>query len=181
MQSARTSRIVAFMTQPNLDIPPAPWTLHGAALLFLDRDNCGKIGARVWVNYTDSPVGAYNEMAFAIFTRRGVRVLEMPVTLERSMICGRAIWGFPKTLENIEYSMSRNRVMVRHRGATVRARISRFSFPIKLRAWTIQTLDGANVRVPISIRGRVHFAARGRKLGVCLRDFELTVWVPEKL
>ena len=181
MQCARTSRIVAFMTQPNLDIPPAPWTLHGAALLFLDRDNGGKIGARVWVHYTDSPVGAYDEMAFAVLTKRGVRVLEMPVTLERSMIGGRAIWGFPKTLENIEYSMLRNRVAVRHRGQTIRARISQFSFPIKLRAWTIQTLDGANVRVPISIRGRVHFAARGRKLGVFIRDFELVVAPPEKI
>ena len=169
------------MTHDFPKILDAPWTLHGESIAFLDRDETGKIGVRAFVCYADSPVGAYNEMAFAVLTTRGVRVTQMPVTLEHSMIGGRAIWGFPKTLESIEYSMLRNRVVVRHRGATIRARISAFSFPIKLRAWTIQTLDDENVRVPISIRGRVHFASRGRKLGACLRDFELTVFAPEKL
>ena len=170
----------AFMTHDFSQIPPAPWTLHGESLAFLARDETGKIGVRAFVCYADSPVGAYNEMAFAVLTTRGVRVTQMPVTLEHSMIGGRAIWGFPKTLESIEYSMLRNRVVVRHRGATIRSRISAFSFPIKLRAWTIQTLDGTTVRVPISIRGRVHFAWLGHKLGVLLRDFELVVAPPEK-
>ena len=172
---------LAFMTHDSSKIPPAPWILHGESIAFLHRDENGQIGVRAFVHYTDSPVGAYNEMAFAILTSRGVRVTQMPVTLEESMIGGRAIWGFPKTLEHIEYSMLRNRVCVRFRNTSIRARVSRFSFPLKLRAWTIQTMDGANVRVPIAIRGRVFFAWRGRQLGACLRDFELTVWVPEKL
>lgn len=169
---------IAFMT-PNF--PNAPWHLRGDAFAFLSRDASGKFGVRAFVRYADSPVGAYNEMAFAVLTRRGVRVTEMPVTLETSMIGGRAIWGFPKTLEHIEYSMSRNRVVVGFRGRRIVARLSRFSFPIKLRAWTIQTLDGQNVRVPIALRGRVSFAWRGRKLGACMRNFELTVFAPEPL
>lgn len=171
----------AFMTHDFSEIPPAPWTLHGESLAFLHRDETGKIGVRAFVHYIDSPVGAYHEALFAVLTKRGVRVTQMPVTLERSMIGGRAIWGFPKTLENIEYSMFENRVVVRFRNATIHARLSHFSFPIKLRAWTIQTLEGEDVRVPIAIRGRVFFAWRGRKLGVCLRDFELMVFAPEKL
>ena len=169
------------MTHDFPKILDAPWTLHGESIAFLDRDETGKIGVRAFVKYVDSPVGAYNEMAFAVLTKRGARVLKMPVTLQRSMIGGREIWGFPKSLEHIEYSMSQNRVAARYRGQTIIARVSRFSFPLKMRAWTIQTLDGQDVRVPIALSGRVHFAWRGRKLGACLCDFELTVFAPEKL
>lgn len=163
------------------NFPNAPWHLRGDTFAFLCRDASGKFGVRAFVRYADSPVGAYNEMAFAVLTRRGVRVTEMPVTLETSMRGGRAIWGFPKSLEQIEYSISRHRVVVGFRGRQIVARLSRFSLPIKLNAWTVQTLNGAEVRVPISVSGRAHLAFVGKRLAVYLDEFSLTVFAPEKL
>lgn len=167
------------------EIVPAPWKLRASSLIFLDRvlDERGKtrFGVRAFVCYAQSPVGAYNEMATAILTIRGPRVTQMPVTLRASMISGRANWGFPKTLEEIEYSKSARRVVVGFRGRTIRARISRFSFPLKMRGFTVQTLDSVLVRVPICVEGRAHFAFAGKRFGVFLEDFALTVFAPEHL
>lgn len=171
----------AFMTPENLETVPPPWTLRGDAFAFCDRVLDRRLGVRAFVCYTQSPVGAYNEMATATLTKRGPSVVEMPVTLAASMIGGRANWGYPKTLEHIEWTRKGNRVLVQARGKMVRARISRFMFPILVRAWTSQNLNGIWIRAPFEIKGRAHFAFVGRRLGVFIEDFTMTVWAPEKL
>ena len=167
------------MTPENLETVPPPWTLRGDALIFIDRVLDHRLGVRAFVCYTQSPVGTYNEMASAILTKRGPSVVEMPVTLEASMIGGRENWGYPKTLERIEWKRDANRVLVGARGKTVRARISRFSLPIFIKAWTTQNLNGVWIRAPFQIAGRAHFAFVGRRLGVFVEDFTMTVWAPE--
>lgn len=169
----------AFMTPENLEIAAPPWTLRGDAFVFCDRVLDGHLGVRAFVCYARSPVGAYNEMASAVLTQRGPSIKEMPVTLAASMTGGRQNWGYPKTLESIEWTRGGNRVLVGARGRIVRARISRFSFPIFARAWTAQNLNGVWVRAPFQIAGRAHFAFVGRRLGVFVEDFTMTVFAPE--
>ncbi len=169
------------MSHQNPKVVPAPWTLRGDAFAFVDRVLERRIGVRAFVHYTHSPVGAYNEMASAVLTRRGVSVIEMPVTLLSSMIGGRENWGYPKTLESIEWARNDKRVLVRFRNRNIRARLSRFSFPISAKAWTVQNLDGNQVRAPLQISGRTHFALVGKRLGVFVEDFTMTVFAPEKL
>ncbi len=166
------------MTHENLEIASPPWTLRGDAFAFCDRVLNGLLCVRAFVCYTQSPVGAYNEMASAVLTKRGPSVEEMPVTLEASMLGGRANWGYPKTLERIEWTRDGNRVLVRARNRTARARISRFSIPISVKAWTAQKLNGVWVRAPFQIAGRAHFAFFGRRLGVFVEDFTMTVSKP---
>ena len=169
------------MSHQNPEIVAPPWTLRGDAFAFADRVLEHRIGGRAFVHYAHSPVGAYNEMAGAVLTRRGVSVIEMPVTLEASMIGGRANWGFPKTLEEIEWTRTGNRVLVRFRNRRVRVRLSSFSFPVAVKAWTVQTLNGNDARVPLTIEGRAHFAFIGKRLGIFLEGFTMTVFAPEKL
>lgn len=167
------------MTHENLEIVSPPWTLRGDAFAFCDRVLDSRLGVRAFVCYTQSPVGAYNEMATANWTKRGPSVVEMPVTLEASMLGGRTNWGYPKTLERIEWTRDGNRVLVRARNRTACVRISRFSILISVRAWTSQKLNGVWVRAPFQIAGRAHFAFFGRRLGVFVEDFSMTVWAPE--
>ncbi len=179
------------MSTENSQVVPPPWTLRGDAFAFIDRvldsrvgdSRVGdsRVGVRAFVHYTHSPVGAYKEMATAVLTRRGVSVLEMPVTLESSMIGGRANWGFPKTLESIEWTRDENHLLVRVRSQTFRARLSRFSFPLAAKAWTVQQLDGNWIRAPLKISGRARFVWVGKRLGVFVEDFAMTVFAPEKL
>ena len=166
------------MTQAEIVAPP--WTLRGDAFVFCDRVLDGRLCVRAFVCYTQSPVGAYNEMATACWTKRGPSVVEMPVTLQASMIGGRENWGYPKTLERIEWTRDNNRVLVQARGKTVRAKISRFSFSISVKAWTAQKLNGVWIRAPFEIEGRAHFAFVGRRLGVFVEDFTMTVFAPEQ-
>jgi len=168
------------MTTMQTEIVPPPWTLRGDAFAFCDRVLDSRLCIRAFVCYTQSPVGAYNEMATANWTKRGPSITEMPVTLQSSMVGGRANWGYPKTLERIEWTRDGNRVFVRARNRTARARISRFSIPISVKAWTAQKLNGVWVRAPFQIAGRAHFAFVGRRLGVFVEDFTMTVWAPEK-
>ena len=162
-------------------IAAPPWTLRGDTFAFCDRVLDNRIGVRAFVHYAQSPVGAYNEMACAIWTRRGVSVVEMPVTLESSMIGGRENWGYPKTLEDIQWTREGNRVLVRFRGRDIRVRLSRFSFPLSVKSWTVQKLDGNWVRAPLEISGRAHFVWVGKRLGIFIEDFTMTVFAPEKL
>ncbi len=168
------------MTHENLEIASPPWTLRGDAFAFCDRVLDSRLCIRAFVCYTQSPVGAYNEMATATWTKRGPSILEMPVTLEASMLGGRENWGYPKTLEHIEWRREANRVLVRARNRTVRTRISRFSIPISVKAWTAQKLNGVWIRAPFQIAGRAHFAFVGRRLGVFIEDFTMTVFAPEQ-
>lgn len=160
------------MTAPA--IPDAPWILHGEAALMLASPFC----ARLLVNYRDSPVGAYREHALAKMTWRGPHVFQMSVDLEASKIGGRAIWGFPKTLENLSWKKTANKLEFRRESQLFRLRVVGPSFPLALRFWTIQNLNGADVRVPGQIRARARLAFHGRQIAVYVEDFRMKFDAP---
>ena len=157
-------------------IPPAPWHLRGVALCLPDVSR--GVAALCLVRYDESPVGPYRELARARLTKRGPHVYEMPVTLERSCIGGRQIWGYPKSLDDMTWTDGHAGRMEFRRGAKVwRACAFGPRFPVALRAFTAQNLNGQNVRVPFATRGRARLAWCGRRLGAIV-EFELTVDAP---
>lgn len=107
-------------------IPPAPWTVRGAALVVvgrLGRDAARELAGRArglaapwplgslaavgFVRYDDTPVGPYHELTVApgILWRDlpGALISHMIVDSERSMLAGRALWGLPKTLGRFDW------------------------------------------------------------------------------
>lgn len=96
--------------------PPAPWECHASSVMW--RTGASK-GIRSFlpaslqkskphsvvcgfVNYTDTPVGVYNEVFGNIAYLRGLRsranVAFMAVDLPESLVGGRLNWSMPKTL-----------------------------------------------------------------------------------
>ncbi len=84
----------------------------------------------ICVNYTDTEVGTYQELALAFFVepfprKRRVPYLStltdilagkvashtwyLPVTTSLSQECGKQMWGFPKTVEDIQFSRENGR------------------------------------------------------------------------
>ena len=158
-------------------IPPAPWHLTGQAVAFL----AAPFTLRLLVNYASSPVGPYLEHALAVPTWLGPRVVQMSVNSEASKIGGRAIWGYPKTLESLSWRRDGNRLIFRRENQRFRLRICGPSFPIALPFWTIQTLNGADVRVPARIRARVKFAFSGRQIALFVEEFAMIFEPPQPL
>ncbi len=150
-------------------VPDAPWILHGEAAIMLASPFC----TRLLVNYRDSPVGAYREHALARLTWRGPHVFQMSVDLVASMIGGRKIWGFPKTLETLSWKKRENRLEFRRKSQVFRLKSVGPSFPLALGFWTVQSLNGREVRVPGQIRARARLAFRGRQIGLMVEDFEM--------
>ena len=158
-------------------IPDAPWILHGEAIALL----ASPFSLRLLVDYRDSPVGPYREHALAQMTWRGPHVFQMSVDLEASKIGGRTIWGFPKALEYLAWIRCENRVEFRRESQIFRVRKMGPSFPIALAFWTIQNLNGADVRVPGQIRARARLGFRGRQIALCVEDFWMKFDAPASL
>lgn len=158
-------------------IPPAPWHLTGQAVAFL----AAPLTLRLLVNYQSSPVGPYLEHALSVPTWRGPRVVQMSVNSPASKIGGREIWGYPKTLESLSWRRDGNRLIFRRENQTFRLRICGPSFPIALPFWTIQTLDGADVRVPAHMKARVKLAFRGRQIALLVEEFAMVFEPPQTL
>ena len=158
-------------------IPPAPWHLTGQAVAFL----ASPLQMRLLVNYTSSPVGPYLEHALSVPTRLGPRVVQMSVNLEASKIGGREIWGYPKTLEHLSWQRDGNRLVFRRENQTFRLRICGPSFPVAAPFWTIQTLNGANVRVPAHLEATARLAFRGRQIALFLEEFSMTFNPPQQI
>ena len=158
-------------------IPPAPWHLTGQAVAFLAAPSM----LRLLVNYASSPVGPYLEHALAIPTWRGPRVVQMSVDSELSKIGGRAIWGYPKTLENLSWTRENKHLIFRRQNQTFRLRICGPSVPIVAPFWTIQTLDGAAVRVPARIEARARVAFRRRQIALFVERFAMIFEPPQTL
>ena len=158
-------------------IPPAPWTLTGQAVAFL----ASPLTARLLVNYQTSPVGPYLEHALACPTLRGPHVFQMSVSLAASKRGGREIWGFPKTLEHLEWRQSGERLLFRRENQMFRLRIVGPQFPLALPFWTVQILNARKVRVPGRIQARARLAWRGRQLALFLSEFEMTIEPPVDL
>lgn len=154
-------------------IPPPPWHLRGEAITYFD----GR-GIALLVNYTESPAGAYHEIARVGFTARGPKVVMMAVDSADSRRGGRRNWGYPKTLQEIVWKRRGWRVEVRAKGRVLRWRLGAVRVPMRMRAFTVQRLRGEEVRVPIEVSGRVGLAWRGRQIGIWLDDMRLTVAPP---
>ena len=153
------------------------WKLRGSGVLVLrDWRSC-----YAFVHYDDSPVGSYDEWAIIELTLRGPSVTQMSVNNLASREAGRALWGFPKVLERLRFARIGKLVSFEKSERTVRFRVGRFSVPIALRAWTIQILNGAPVRVPVEVSGRVGFGWRGRQLIVFVENFSLGVFEPQSI
>lgn len=150
----------------------ALWTLYGSGVLLL-RD---ARRALALVHYDASPVGAYDEFAVIELSFRGPRVTEISVTSAASRDAGRALWGFPKTLENLSWKRSGRHIVFQSDYETFRFRIAKLSFPIRAKAWTNQTLNGRKVRVPCAISGRARIAFRGKQWALFLEEFGLQVF-----
>ena len=161
----------------SLSIPPAPWHLTGQAVAFL----ASPFTLRLLVNYASSPVGSYLEHALAVPTWLGPRVIRMSVDSELSKIGGRAIWGYPKTLENLSWQRDGKHLVFRREKQTFRLRICGPSFPIAAPFWTVQTLNGENVRVPAHIKARVKLAFRGRQIAIFVEEFSMTFEPPQPI
>lgn len=131
------------------------------------------------VHYDTSPVGAYDEFAVIELTLRGPSVTEIFVTSAASQKAGRALWGFPKTLENLSWKRNGKHVVFQSERETFRFRIAEFSFPIRAKSWTNQILNGQKLRVPVAISGRAKLAFRGKQWALFLEEFELQVFAPE--
>ncbi len=159
---------------PN-SIPGAPWTLRGQAVAFL----ASPTSLRLLVHYLESPVGRYDEHALATLTRRGPHVFQMSVNLEDSMIGGRTIWGFPKTLEALAWNRTANRVTFARQTQPFRVRAFGPTFPLALRFWTAQQKDGVWNRVPGGIEGHARLAFRGPQLALFLDSFSMTIEPPQ--
>lgn len=157
-------------------IPPAPWHLTGQAISFL----ASPLKLRLLVNYASSPVGPYLEHAISVPTWLGPRVVQMSVDSEASKNGGREIWGYPKTLEQLSWERDGNRLVFRRENQIFRLRIWGPSFPIAAPFWTAQTLNGADVRVPASLKARARLASRGRQLAIFLEEFAMTFEPPHR-
>jgi hypothetical protein len=139
-----------------------------------------QFGSLALVHYDHSPVGPYNELALAVLTSRGPSVVQMPVTSPASMIGGRRIWGFPKSLAHLHWQRQGNRITFRTGKKQWRARAVGPRIPLRLRASSTQKLNGEWVRVPFEITGHVRLAWYGRRLAVLLEAFEMVVHPPLK-
>ena len=165
------------LKEPIQPLAPAPWILTGQAVAFL----AGPTTLRLLVNYASSPVGPYLEHALSVATWRGPRVVQMSVNSEASKLGGRAIWGYPKSLEQLSWRRDGDRLVFRRESQTFRLRIRGASFPVAAPFWTIQTLNGADVRVPASIKARARLAWHGRQLAIFLEQFEMKFEPPQPI
>lgn len=167
-------------------VPPPPWNLRGSAIVILEkvRPNSGVLfpfGVRAFVHYSSSPVGAYNEVAHVALTKFGPSVVEMYVDSRASQIGGRRGWGFPKEMANLAWRKRGARIEFRHENRVFRFRVSCVKFPIALRAFVVQNLDGENVRVPIEVSGRARLAFGGRQFALLVEDFRFEVLPPQAI
>jgi len=170
-QVIQRSRHAVTLQEPMLpdSIPDAPWILHGEAALLL----ASPFRARLLVNYRDSPVGPYLEHALCEMTMCGPHVFQMSVDLEASLIGGREIWGFPKTLENLSWEKRGQNLEFRRETQRFRIRVAGPSFPLALAFFTVQNLNGTDVRVPGRIKARARIGFRGRQIAFFVEDFEM--------
>jgi hypothetical protein len=108
---------------------PAPWECRCSALLWLGRGgraaaaalppalagSPGLITVGGFVRYTDTPVGAYDEVLGMIGSRTGLRpwgnVAFMSVNSETSLVGGRTNWAMPKTLARFDGELANGGVI----------------------------------------------------------------------
>jgi hypothetical protein len=151
------------------------WTLRGVGVLLL-RDWKSLLAL---IFYEDSPVGPYNEYSVLQWQNGGPSVTEMCVDSPASREAGRALWGFPKELADLEWQSGGSHITFRRESEYFRFRACGFALPFRLKVWTNQILDGRRVRVPLEVSGHVGLAFRGRQWALVLEEFEMQVFAPQ--
>ena len=96
-------------------VAPAPWVLHGQGVIIVLRDTAaraarpgafGRFSLVMFVDYTTSPVGPYQELLFIPRVERwpdvvGGTVEDIWVTSQASALNGNANWGLTKSVADI--------------------------------------------------------------------------------
>jgi hypothetical protein len=145
------------------------------------------------IDYRDNDLGDYNEVSIAFFVRDKRRPAGLPylgtladffrgrvatyihhLPVDQSFTCeaGRAIWGFPKTVERIEFSRDRGRATctLHMDGAHV--------LTLSLPCGGTRTLPESRMTTYSFIGGAPHqtaFTSGGRGVGFALGGAELTL------
>jgi hypothetical protein len=143
-----------------------PWILTGSAVALLSSR-----GVILLAHYETSPVGAYDEWALGVLTVRGPCIVEMLVTSALSMRGGRENWGFPKQLANLKWTQRGAHVEFCAENDIYRLRACGPRFPLSLRGFCTQTLNGQEVRVPLFLQGKARMAWRGKQIALLIEDF----------
>ncbi len=167
----------SFIVPRSDDVAPPPWDLRGAALVLLQKE-AGGLRLLALVHYDESPVGAYDERSIVALTRHGPSVIEMQVNSPASMRGGRVNWGYPKTLAPLSWRRRGGRVVFTTEQGCLRARACGPVFPVRLRAWSAQTLHSRPVRVPFRLRGQARFAFVGPRIALLVEPFSMRVLPP---
>lgn len=215
-ETALSEALVATLPE---NLAPAPWECHCSALVWLGRPSraaatvlppalrgvsaLAAIGA--FVRYTDTPVGAYDEVLGVVGSRTGLRpwgnVAFMAVDSRASLVGGRTNWAMPKTLAGFEGEPGAGRTMT-GTGAdqipwsvSATSRVVGPAVPFKSKGTTRQEFsDGRIGDSPLSFAGRVRPAVvtvevssagtlptwlrPGRHLGVVVEKATLTLGEP---
>jgi hypothetical protein len=103
----------------------------------------------------------------------------MYVDSPASREAGRALWGFPKELADLEWKSGGSHITFRKEREYFRFRAFGFALPFRVKARTMQVLNGEKVRVPIEVSGRAGLAFRGRQWALVLEEFEMQVFAPQ--
>jgi hypothetical protein len=106
--------------------------------------------------------------------------MEMQVTSEASMLGGRHGWGYPKRLGMLRWQRKGQRVLFRADARQWLVRPWGPVFPVRLRAWTAQILDGRPVRAPVRVAGRARLAWSGRCMALLVESLEMSVLRPQR-
>ncbi|MCW0215870.1 MAG: acetoacetate decarboxylase family protein [Pseudonocardia sp.] len=143
-----------------------PVSVAGRTLLFL-----------ALIDYRVNDLGVYREVATALPVRhrgrRGLHILQLPVTEEFTMQAGRALWGLPKWLARADLTVSGRHGTCRLDARTpdgpaepvLTAAVStlpvRFPFPVRAAVTAFAPRDGDVLASPVRARVRgVRIGAR---------------------
>lgn len=161
---------------------PAPWECHCSALLWLGRGGRAAKAALppalagspalatmgAFVRYTDTPVGAYDEVLGMVGSRSGLRpwgnVAFMSVDSQSSLVGGRTNWAMPKTLAQFDGELANGRLITGssdHPSWSVRAtpRILGPAIPLKAKGRARQQFaDGRVGSSLLTFAGRIRLA-----------------------
>lgn len=181
---------------------PPPWRLNGSAYAIIYRFSetfvyervvlpealrgcfIGGLGALLFVDYADSPVGPYRELAFipgrfAVDGRKGYAVTHIYVSTQASVNSGRANWGLPK--EQADFTVEQTGDVVHWRVAQggqrlvdARFRPGRLALPLPswlYRPRLLQPWEGEWYHTAFRAGGRAGLAdAEAPKVGAPLPD-----------
>lgn len=96
-------------------------TLLGESLEPVEVEPCRAQLVLGGMDYLDNDLGRYREVMVVFFVRprrpwlgaEGTYIYRLPVDEEFTCVAGRTIWGFPKTVEKIDFEVDDNRAYCR--------------------------------------------------------------------